>query len=694
MAAHGGTCPSPRVLERLLSEELAGWERNSVEMHVEACAECQTLLESMVSSTNRPARAAAEQRPEADPEPSEEFLSRLRELSPPSSRAGAGVPAAPAAATGDAAWRDGDRLGQYEILGRLGKGGMGAVFKARHLELGKVVALKMLRSERADEVMLARFKNEIRAIGRLDHPNIVVAHDAGESGGTHFLVMEYVDGMDLDRLVERTGPLTSADACEVIRQAAVGLQHAHERGLVHRDVKPSNLMLARDGRVRVLDLGLARSFGESVADTLTSHGMVLGTADYLAPEQWQHPHDADTRADVYSLGCSLYHLLAGVAPFAGTSYWTVLGKMEAHLRVPPPIHQHCPELPSGLAAVLGRMLAKVPADRFGSPAEVAEALQPFTVGCDLVRLVARADQAKGSQQQPEVGRKRAVKPRRRMSPVRALAVAVFVLGLLAVTAEIVAPRLWRARGPGAIGEPRGQTPELHVAAPLAIEEFRVNQFRGKQAKPLGDLRDQADEIRVNDSVRVFARLSAPAYCYLIAFNPDGSEQLCHPAWEGDHPREARAARPEPVSEVRFFPDDKGVFGLDATGLQVFVLVASTRPLPPYAEWRSRAGAVPWKTASHGGGWRWLFDGRQFTRLPAERGKRSEREAEPRVLSGLCAYFRNRPEFEAVQAIAFPVVSAEPISRLDARRSEGGGGSDRRPAPLRAPLLLGGLYPDR
>src|SRR5262249_34857204 len=148
------------------------------------------------------------------------------------------------------------------------------------------------------------------------------------------------------------------------------------------------------------------------------------------------------------------------------------------------------------------------------------------------------------------------------------------------------------------------------------------------------------------------------YCYLIAFNPDGSEQLCHPAWDGDRPQEARAVKPEPVTEFRFFPDDKGEFALDAAGLQVFVLVASTRPLPPYAEWRSGAGQIPWKPVSHGGTWRWQFDGREFIRLPLERGKRAKREAAPQVLRSLCAFFRDRPAFEALQVIGFPVVDED------------------------------------
>src|SRR5262249_51933957 len=272
---------------------------------------------------------------------------------------GGGDPPTVASAPVPDAWFEHGRLGRYEILGRLAAGGMGAVFKARHAELGKVVALKVLPAGPMDEVRVARFRNEIRAIGRLDHPNIVAAHDAGELGGVHFLVMDFVEGVDLARALERRGRLSVPDACEAVRQAALGLQHAFERGLVHRDVKPSNLMLARGGRVQVLDLGLARSFAEAAADRLTARGMVVGTADSLAPEQWEHPHAADPRADIYSLGCTLYHLLAGRPPFAGERHQSVLQKMRAHLlNSPPPIGQFRPEVPGGLAAVLDPTLAK------------------------------------------------------------------------------------------------------------------------------------------------------------------------------------------------------------------------------------------------------------------------------------------------------------------------------------------------
>jgi serine/threonine protein kinase/CHAT domain-containing protein/Tfp pilus assembly protein PilF len=681
MGAERQTCPSPRVLERLLAEQLNAQERDSVETHVEFCGDCQTRLQNMVPSGQQQVVPSEENRDESDPEPGEEFMSRLRQIVPPASPPGASVesdliddrwptlPGSPAAAReflgGDAARQEGARLGQYEILGKLGNGSMGVVFKARHTELDKVVALKVLKGEHADEVTIARFKNEIRAVGRLEHPNIVVAHDAGELDGIHYLVMEYVDGMDLARLVERCDRLSAADACEVIRQAAVGLQHAYERGLVHRDIKPSNLMLARDGRVRLLDLGLARSFGEAPSDTLTAAGMMLGTADYLAPEQWDHPHEADTRADIYSLGCTLYHLLAGKAPFSNETYRSVLNKMVAHVKVPPPpIKELCPKIPPSLDAVVNRMLAKNPANRFARPSEVAEALLPFTAGSDLAGLLKTAEGGKGKEQKTEDVGRETKKARSQISSIFHPRSYIFiigslllVIGLLGIAAAIFGPRFWHS-------------PVTNPAPPpLQIEEFRVNHLQGKQAKDLGDIRNSAEEIKVNDSVRVYARLSAPAYCYLIAFNPDGTEQLCHPAWEGERPEAARAMRPEPVTEVRFFPNDKDVFALDSGGLQVFVLVTSTQPLPPYAEWRSGIAKIPWKVVSHGGQWRWQFDGRDFTRLPLERGKRAEREAEPQVLSDLCAFFRERPEFEAVQAIAFPVTNKDPITQLDAKAGD-------------------------
>jgi hypothetical protein len=266
---------------------------------------------------------------------------------------------------------------------------MGTVYRARHRELDKVVALKVLPAERVDEAVVARFRNEMKAAGRLAHTNIVAAHDAGRADGTYYLAMDFVDGADLSALAGRLGPLPVPDACELIRQAAVGLQHACECGLAHRDVKPSNLMLARGGVVKVLDLGLARSLADlPEPDRLTATGMLLGTADYVAPEQIDRAHTADSRADVYGLGGTLYFLLTGSPPFGGHRSW--LEKLRAHAEAPvPQVRRRRPEVPAALAALLERMLAKRPDDRPATPGEVAGALQPFAAGADPAALLVR-----------------------------------------------------------------------------------------------------------------------------------------------------------------------------------------------------------------------------------------------------------------------------------------------------------------
>ena len=286
------------------------------------------------------------------------------------------------------------QLGEYQLLEPLGEGGMGLVYKAIQPGLDRVVALKILPRElAADAQAVGRFQREMKAVGRLDHPNIVRAYDAREIEGHLVLVMECVEGLDLAELVDRLGPLPVADACELVRQAAVGLHYAHEHGLVHRDVKPSNLMLGRDGGLKILDLGLALVHATWLSDVaMTAPGQVVGTPDFLAPEQVSDSHTVDARADLYSLGCTLYKLLAGQPPFADPEYPSALEKIDAHVNEPvPPIRRFRPDVPEPLVAVLDRLLAKVPRDRFATAGEVADALGPFAAGCDLPRLVSDAE---------------------------------------------------------------------------------------------------------------------------------------------------------------------------------------------------------------------------------------------------------------------------------------------------------------
>ena len=276
-------------------------------------------------------------------------------------------------------WR-GFTIGKYKVLERLGFGGTGTVYLCEHLVVRRKVAVKVLPATKADNpAALGRFYREARAAGVLDHPNLVKAHDIDQDGGLHFLVMDYVDGTNLQEIVSRFGPMTPARAAYCVCQAAGGLQHAHERaGLVHRDIKPANILLDRTGTVRVLDLGLARFFHDD-ADLLTlkyDEKNVLGTADYVSPEQALNSHDVDVRADVYSLGATFYFLLTGQPPFPGGK---AAQKLIWHqVRQPAPLRDLRPEVPPGMEAVVARMMAKKPAERYQTPAEVIEALAEWT----------------------------------------------------------------------------------------------------------------------------------------------------------------------------------------------------------------------------------------------------------------------------------------------------------------------------
>jgi serine/threonine-protein kinase len=273
-------------------------------------------------------------------------------------------------------------LGPYRILDRLGEGGMGQVFKAHHLTMDRVVALKLIpRDMVANPNAVGRFYREVRAVAKLSHPNIVTAFDANQVGPTHYLAMELVDGIDLARLVQQSGPLPIPQACEFIRQTAVGLQRAHEKGLVHRDIKPGNLMVARlhpdePPIVKILDFGLARFESESDhSGRLTQLGKFIGTMDYMAPEQAQDPRTADIRADIYSLGCSLFYLLTGKPPFPGSD---AVERLSARvLGDAPSVRRIRPEVSPALDQVLAKMMVRNPADRYQTPREVAQALAAF-----------------------------------------------------------------------------------------------------------------------------------------------------------------------------------------------------------------------------------------------------------------------------------------------------------------------------
>lgn len=286
---------------------------------------------------------------------------------------------------------------RYRVIGMLGRGGMGTVYIAEHRVMKRFVALKVIGAHLvAEPAALARFRREVEAAAKLSHPNIVTAYDAEQAGNCHFLVMELVDGISFDLVLKRKGPLPLVFACDYIRQAALGLQHAHEHRMVHRDIKLQNLMLTRKGQVKILDFGLARFASENgPAAPLTECGALTGTPDFMSPEQAEDARSADIRADIYSLGCTFYTLLTDQLPFPGGSY---VEKIVGHLKkAPAPLTDFRDDLPPELVRIIGRMMAKDPAQRFQMPDELAKALLVFRkVGAATVGLASAAAKEVGS----------------------------------------------------------------------------------------------------------------------------------------------------------------------------------------------------------------------------------------------------------------------------------------------------------
>jgi serine/threonine protein kinase len=272
-------------------------------------------------------------------------------------------------------------LGPYQITDYLGKGGVSQVFKAWHTVRNCVVALKVIHPELlAKPEAVARFQREMRIVTQLSHPSIVQAFDDVPIGVTHFYAMEFIEGTDLNKLVQLGGPLPVDQACDAVRQVALGLQHAHEKGLVHRDIKPANVVrLVNSSAIKILDMGLARlrlTPGASGGpEVLTVQGAMMGSPDYVSPEQARDARSVDIRADIYSLGATLYFLLTGQPPFPGGS---LLDKIAKHINAPrPAVRALRPEVPEALDAMVSRMMARKPDERYQTPVEAADALAPF-----------------------------------------------------------------------------------------------------------------------------------------------------------------------------------------------------------------------------------------------------------------------------------------------------------------------------
>ncbi len=359
--------PSDQILQAYGLGKLDESASGSIHAHLEDCPDCRNRVEKLSPDSFLHGLQDAGARPPKVEVSLTDGLSMLD--------AGAAMP--PAASTMPPGLADHP---DYEILCELGRGGMGVVYKAHNKLMGRLEVLKVVGGHLVRKpAVLERFLREIRSAARLHHPNIVTAYSAMRLGESLVLAMEYVDGRDLSWIVKARGPMPVANACSYVHQAALGLQHAHEHGMVHRDIKPANLMLARSGNraiVKVLDFGLAKLTSEGQNDgALTREGQMLGTPDYIAPEQIRNAQSADIRADIYSLGITLYYLLNGAPPFTGPNLWDVY---QAHFSMEAsPLNLARPDVPVELAALVAKMMAKDPDRRFQEPKEVAEALKPF-----------------------------------------------------------------------------------------------------------------------------------------------------------------------------------------------------------------------------------------------------------------------------------------------------------------------------
>ncbi len=610
------------------------------------------------------------------------------------------------------------QINNYRIVRRIGHGGMGDVYLAKHVKFeGKRFAIKMLRrallgnqTSELSSPHRERFENEILAIGRLDHPNIADAYDAGEVDGEPYLVMEFIDGMDVQALLDDQGRLPIPESCEIIRQAAIGLQHASDLGFVHRDIKPSNLMVSKHGVVKVMDLGLAKLHHDSTTRGVTKEGTLLGTPDYISPEQWKDTREVSIRSDIYSLGCVLYCCLGGRPPFRTEQFKSLTSKMSAHLMQPPDdIGKLRSEVPKTIVEIIAKSLHKDPDARFQTPSELANALSSFCVNADLKRLVTPASGQIKDRSHTET--KSFIRPFEETNTVTArqqeqtqstgklsLAWALGIVGLVLVLGIFwtswsgyfgsgsnqgystndggaVRNRLSKMNG-GKLGPGRKKSVaedshSKHLEIPSAnnktdlknelLKAVGIYHFRGQDKSNQRPL-FQNGSVQEDDDLWIEADFPEPRYLFLFAINPNGVVQLCYP--EGD-PEPRSLVQEDPVYSMIYPSDAQTSDGqsfpfTDGTGQQAFIFVESFEPLPSFDNWQISVGTSDQEMAAAIADCRgcWVWESNELAPIVLEdkvRGKPRRTNAAKRFeefCRKLCT-----PKVQ-IRGITFPVHSAE------------------------------------
>jgi serine/threonine protein kinase len=501
----------------------------------------------------------------------------------------------------------GTKFGRYQIVAELGKGGMGIVYKARDTQLNRAVALKVIRPEvTAKPNSSDRFLSEARALAAIHHDHVVEIYDYGETDGARFLTMPMLAGESLESRLGHQRQLPPTEVVRIGTELAEGLAAVHEKGLIHRDLKPSNVWLeAPNGRVKLLDLGLARDTG--TGDRLTGTGAIVGTPAYMSPEQ-VNGLDLDPRSDLFSLGSVIYNTATGKAPFAAKTRTAILKAVgETN---PPPARTINPDVSPGLSDFIEWLHRKNPAERPASAAEVVKAMRGLAAAAETPTTEMQCDSNPDS---GNLGKGNESSHRKRIRAsfasrwLRFRIDVAFALGLVLVLGTVIYTAV-------TLSQRRDPLPEVKVPnapPPELIEPLRIRAVEVLHAKAIDDKKTLARctlgkdsfDASTDDDIKVTARLTRPAYCYLIVFRPDGKDEVLYPQTASD--------LPELTDEPRYPSSDRSkVYGLSDGngGLWLVALVASDKPLPAYADWRNHHSGGPWKKVEGKPSVVWFDDG--------------------------------------------------------------------------------------